>query len=92
MKKAAILKSGVTGYGCPPGYSGFIVYPLSELENEILQSIGSKQPVVVCGPAVVMGQPPQEEAAVQEGAAFVDGAAGVPMAQINVVVEEGVEL
>jgi len=40
MKRASILKSGTTGYGCPLGYSGVISYPLSEKELALLNSMG----------------------------------------------------
>lgn len=45
MKRASILKSGTTGYGCPAGYTGVITYPLSEKEQQLLNSMGgSVQP------------------------------------------------
>ena len=35
MKRAAILKCGSTGYGCPVGFSGYVTYPVSEIEKQL---------------------------------------------------------
>ncbi|KAI4983276.1 hypothetical protein ZWY2020_023768 [Hordeum vulgare] len=40
MKRASILKGATTGYGCPSGYNGNICYPLSEMEQNLLNSMG----------------------------------------------------
>ncbi|EMS60916.1 hypothetical protein TRIUR3_12129 [Triticum urartu] len=96
MKRASGLKAGVTRHGCPPGYSGVIVYPLSELENELLNPMGAEsepQAVVVGGPVAVIGQPPQDEVPVEEGEIpEVGGGPGLPIGQPpqdEVPVEEG---
>lgn len=41
MKRAAILKCGSTGYGCPVGFSGYVTYPASEIEKQLLNSAGA---------------------------------------------------